>query len=205
MRYLQLISCFFLFSGCTLLYSDLQKTAGDQNCLQKFAPAFTTLLFHAGIEVTGKHLSGLLLIKKMPDSGTRLVFTSETGLGFFDFGFSKTGVFKVYQIIRPMDKKPVIKTLRKDFELVFMLGPPSQNGYILKADSGLYYAFPRQKGIYYYITDNSCSRLLKMQRASKRKVIVEAFIQNDLKGLPDSIGISHKNFNFDMGLKRILR
>lgn len=205
MRYLQLISCYCLFTGCTILYSGLQKTASDQDCLKKFTPVFTTLLFHAGIEVTGKHLSGLLIIKKMPDSSTRMVFTSETGLAFFDFGFSKTGLFSVYQIIKQLDKKPVIKTLRKDFELVLMQGLPSQNAYSLKDDSSLYFAFQKEKGVYYYITDISCSRLVKMQRASKRKVVVEAVIYNDLSGLPDSIGISHKNFNFDMGLKRIIR
>jgi hypothetical protein len=204
MRYLQLISFFCLFSGC-ILYSGLHKTAGDENCPKKFLPVYTTLIFHVSIELTEKHLSGLLIIKKMPDSSTRMVFTSETGLEFFDFGFSNTGLFKVYRIIKDLDKKPVIKTLRKDFELVFQLGPQSLNPYILSNDSSLYFAFPQQEGIYYYITDKNCSRLLKMERASKRKVIVEAFIQNDPNGLPDSIGISHKNFNFDMGLKRIIR
>jgi hypothetical protein len=187
------------------LYSNLQKTTADQNCLQKFVPVFTTLLFHADIEVNSKHLSGLLIIKKMPDSSTRMVFSSETGLGFFDFGFSQNGVFKIYQVISQIDKKPVIKTLRKDFELVLMLGLHSPNSYALSDNDKLYFAYPQSKGVYYYLTDTSCSRLIKMQRASKRKVVVEAVLQNDIKGLPDSIGISHKNFNFDMGLKRIRR
>ena len=38
--------------------------------------------------VVGNHLSGLLLIKKMPDSSTRMVFSNEMGLGFFDFEFA---------------------------------------------------------------------------------------------------------------------
>ena len=205
MRYLPLISCFFLFSGCGRLYSNLKKTKIDQACLQKFAPVYSSLLFTAGIEVSGKHLSGLLVIKKMPDSSVRLVFSSQSGPGLFDFGFSGTGDFKVYQIISQLDKKPVIKTLRKDFELVLMLGLSYDRAYGLEDDSLHYFAFPREIGFYYYITDSSCTRLVRMQRASKRKVVVEAIIQNGLSGMPDSIGISHKNFHFDIGLKRIGR
>jgi hypothetical protein len=153
--------------------------------------------------VTGKRISGLLLIKTMPDSSIRLVFTSELGFKFFDFGFSGDHEFKVYSILKQMDKKAVVKTLRKDFELILMRNLKIQKGYILKDSLHNYYAFPQEKGVNYYVTDPDCSNLLLMQRASKRKAVVEAIMQNYQKGLPDTIGISHKNFNFDIGLKRI--
>lgn len=181
----------------------MQKTSTDINCLQKFAPTFTSTLYNAHIDVTGKHLSGLLIIKKMPDSSTRMVFTNETGFTFFDFEFSKEGNFKVYSIIKQMNKKPVIKTLRKDFELVLMQHLQNKKSYTLTDNKFLYVAFPQTKGYYYYITDSSCMQLIKMERASKSKIAVEAVMQNYMNGIPDTIGISHKNFNFDIGLKRI--
>ena len=203
MRYLLLISCVVLLSACTSLYKDLQKTTGDPGCLQKFKPVFTSALYSATIDVTGKHLSGLLLIKQMPDSSTRMVFSNEMGFTFFDFEFSKEGIFKVYKIIEQLDKKPVIKTLRKDFELVLMQHLDNPLAYTLKDDKLLYVALPQTKGFYYYITDTGCENLVKLERASKRKVVVEVMMQNYINGMPDTIGISHKNFNFDIGLKRI--
>src|ERR1700722_9245864 len=115
MRYLPLISLVVILSGCSSLYKNLQKTTGGTDCLQKFRPVFTSALYSAEVDITGKHLSGLLLLKKMPDSSTRIVFSNEMGFTFFDFEFSAGGDFKVYTIIKQMNKKPVIKTLRKDF------------------------------------------------------------------------------------------
>ena len=203
MRYLPLISWMFILAGCTSLYKGLQKTTGDAACLQKFKPAFTSALYNAGVDVTGKHLSGLVVIKKMPDSSTRIVFSNEMGFTFFDFEFSPEGNFKVHRIIKQMDKKPVIKTLRKDFELILMEHLNPISSYIFKDDHFSYIAYPQSKGIYYYIIDTACEKLVRMERASKRKVVVTAIMQNYRNGLPDTIGISHKKFNFDIGLKLI--
>src|SRR5579871_1111397 len=120
MRYLLFISCIVVLTGCTSLYSNLQKTKADVACLEKFKPEFTSSLYSASIDVVGKHLSGLLIFKKMPDSSMRIVFSGETGFTFFDFEFSADGNFVVHSIIKQMNKKPVIKTLRKDFELILM-------------------------------------------------------------------------------------
>jgi hypothetical protein len=66
-----------------------------------------------------------------------------------------------------------------------------------------YYAFPQEKGSNYYITDTLCSELLRMERASQRKPVVEAVMQHYKNGLPDTIGIKHTGFNFTIGLKRL--
>ena len=183
----------------------MQVAAGDVTSLQKFKPAFTVALYSTQVDVIGNHLSGLLLIKKMPDSSTRLVFSNEMGFKFFDFEFSADGNFKVYSVIKQMNKKAVLKTLRKDFELVLMNKLDSTRVDV-RTDSGLlYYVFPNEKGYYYYITNQSGDQLLRMERASKRKVVVEAVIQNYINGIPDSVNISHKKFGFIIALKRIER
>jgi hypothetical protein len=205
MRYLLFISGMVVLTGCTSLYGKLQKTTTDNNCLQKFKPHFTSALYSANIDVVGKHLSGLLVIKKMPDSSTRIVFSSETGFTFFDFEFTGGGNFVVHNIIKQMNKKPVLKTLRKDFELVLMENISDKNSYTFRDGNFQYTAFPQTKGYYYYITDINCTALVKMQRASKSKVVVEAVMKNYVHEVPDSIGISHKKFNFEIGLKRIER
>ena len=205
MNYLLLSSFLFLLLGCSPAYKNMQVAAGDVTSLQKFKPDFSVALYSTQVDVIGNHLSGLLLIKKMPDSSTRLVFSNEMGFKFFDFEFSADGNFKVYSVIKQMNKKAVLKTLRKDFELVLMNKLDSSKVDV-RTDSGLlYYVFPNEKGYYYYITNQSGDQLLRMERASKRKVVVEAVIQNYVNGIPDSVNISHKKFGFIIALKRIER
>lgn len=205
MRFLLFINSFLLMAGCSPLYNSLQKSQADINCLQKFKPSFKPALYEAKIDVVGKHLSGLLVIKKMPDSSVRMVFSNEMGFTFFDIEFTNDDHFKVHSIIRQMDKKAVKKTLKKDFELILMQHIENKSYYVIRDSSLVYMALPQARGTYYYITNTDCASLVKMQRASKHKVVVEAIMQNYVDGVPDTIGISHKNFNFDIGLKRIER
>lgn len=205
MRYLLLSSCLIVLVGCASAYKNLQPATGNITNLQKFKPAFTVDLYNTQVDVTGNHLSGILLIKKMPDSSMRLVFSNEIGFKFFDFEFAKNGDFKVYSIIDKMNKKPVIKTLRKDFELIMMENLDEGKMKIQKNDSLLYYTFRQSKGYYHYITNLSGNTLVRMERANKRNPVVEAIMHNYVNGVPDTIGITHNNFDFTIGLKKIKR
>jgi hypothetical protein len=205
MRCLLFISCLFVLTACSSSYKHLQKTQEDVSCIEKFKPDFSNALYYTEINVVGKHLSGLLVIKLMPDSSTRMVFSNEAGFKFFDFEFAANGNFKVFYIIDAMNKKAVITTLRKDFEIIMMQQANMQHGYMSRSrDSGYnYYAFPQEKGFNYYITDTTCTQLIRMERASSRKAVVKIKLQDYLNGIPDSIGITHTNFSFDIGLKRL--
>lgn len=183
----------------------MQTASADASVLQKFKPAFTVALYNTTVDVVGNHLSGLLLIKKMPDSSTRMVFSNEMGFSFFDFEFKPGGEFKVYSIMKKLNKKSVIKTLQHDFELILMNNLDNSKA-IVKTSEGLtYFIFPQSKGYNYYITNQSGDELVRMERASNKKTIVEAVMKNYLNGIPDTIGISHKTFEFNIGLKRIER
>lgn len=162
-------------------------------------------MYRASVDAVGNHLSGILLIKRMPDSSMRLVFSNEIGFKFFDFEFSKNGAFKVYSIIKEMDRKPVIKTLRKDFQLVMMEKAEPSNILIREDEGEVYYTFHEGGDYYHYITDKPGKELLRMERSSKRKVVMESIMKNYVNGVPDTIGITHKNFSFMIGLKRIAR
>jgi hypothetical protein len=183
----------------------MQVAAGDINNLHKVKPVFTTAaLYNTQVDVVGNHLSGLLIIKKMPDSSVRMVFSNEVGFKFFDFEFAADGNFKVYSVIKQMNKKAVLKTLRHDFELILMEHLDSATS-IRTANGLLYYVFSQKKGYNYYITDSTGNKLIRMERASKQKTVVEAVMGNYINGIPDTIGIKHKTFNFTIGLKKIER
>jgi hypothetical protein len=205
MRYLLLSSCLLLFAGCTSSYKQLQKIEGNASCLQKFRPQFASTIYTTQVNVVGNYLSGLLVIKSMPDSSIRMVFSSEMGLTFFDFEYDVAGGFKVHYIIKKMNRKAVIKTLKQDFELVLMRHLHNQKATIVKNDHRIYYGFPQKKGSNYYITDLDCSELLGIEKSSRTKAVVTVVMKDYKNGIPDTIGISHANFHFTIGLKRLER
>ena len=104
-----------------------------------------------------------------------------------------------------MNKRSVLKTLRKDFELILMDRLDNSTASVREGNGLLYYIFPQQKGFNYYITDSATNELVRLERASNSKTVVEAVMQHYINGIPDTIGISHKTFDFTIGLKRIER
>lgn len=206
MRFLLLSSCLLILAGCASVYKNLKPVEGEVREIKKFAPDFTNVLYKTEVDVIGgHHLSGLLLIKTLPDKSIRMVFSNEMGFKFFDFEFKPDGGFKVYYIIKQMNKRPVIITLQKDFELVMMRKQNPETAYMRKDDHYLYYVFPQEKGVNYYITNPQGTELIRMERSSDRKPVVQAIMHGFHDGVPDTIGISHKNFKFNIGLKRLER
>src|SRR5450432_659568 len=202
-RFLLSLSIFMLNASCNQ-YRHMQKIQSDESCVQKLKPVFSHVIYKISVDVLGKHISGLLLIKYMPDSSTRIVFSNEMGFSFFDFGFLTGNGFKVYQVVPQMNKKALIKTLRKDFELVMFRNMDSSKYYALSDSNLVYHDFPQSNGINYYITDPSCRQLVKMQRASNKKPVMEAFMDKGSPGdSPDSISIRHLNFNYSISLKKV--
>lgn len=205
MRCLVFISslCLFVCFGCRSAYRALRAAPGDPACIQRFKPSLGTALYKTEVDVVGKHLSGLLVLKAMPDSSTRVVFTSEMGLTFFDFGFAASGRCTVYRMLDKMDKKAVRKTLRKDFEL--LLFEHTGGGRVLTDGTDRFYAFPQETGTNYYITDSTCTHLLRVEKASRRQAFVVARLMDYRQGIPDSVSIVHQKFQFTIALKHLER
>jgi hypothetical protein len=205
MRYLLLSSCLIILAGCSSVYKNLRPAVGDVSHVEKFKPDFSRALYKTDVDVVGRHLSGLLLIKTLPDSSVRMVFSNEVGFKFFDFEFKPDGGFKAYYVVKQMDKKPVIKTLKKDFELIMLREQDIKTAYLAQDDHNLYYIIKKPKGFFCYVTDKDGTQLERMEISSPRKPIVQAIMKNYKNGIPDTIGITHKNFSFTIGLKRIDR
>lgn len=198
---------FLLFISCApKAYKNLQQLEGSAECLEQFQPKFERVVYRTSVDVIGNHLSGILLIKQMPDSSTRLLFTNEAGYKFFDFEFSKSGDFKVHSIIEKMDKDAVKKTLQRDFQLLLMNKPIRlMKPYEFRGQKNeeKYFAYNAGEDFYYYITNADCSKLIRMERGSSTKKVLEAFVTDMKDKVPDSIQIHHINFNFDINMKRI--
>ena len=192
-RFLLLSFCGVL--GCTSAYKSLKSIPVDATCANKIASTqIATSWYDASIDVTGKHLSGLVLIKNMPDSSQRVVFSSETGVTFFDFGFNRTGEFKVYSILKKLNRKPIINTLRKDFELI--IGKPFRSNILTswRTDEEIYFGVEQKGETAYFITDKDCISLRRLELGSKRKRKVSVRIAGAGYPLPDTLDIKHYTF-----------
>jgi hypothetical protein len=204
-RALLFLLIIILLTNCQSAYKSLKPVQSSTECVRKFKPVFKANWYNATIDVIGKHISGLLLFKTMPDNSMRVVFTNEVGVTFLDFEFKKDGTFKAHQIIEQMNKKAVINLLRKDFELIMMRGLTSQNLKAYQQNDEVFYALAGKKETDYFITDKDCASLLRIEKASKRTKKVEVRSWSDKNQAPDSVHLKHFTFDMQIGLKKIQR
>ena len=194
-----------LAGGCRSVYKSYEPVSVTRNCLELLNPGFNNDLYKAQIDISGKSLSGLLLIKKMPDSSTRIVFSTETGVKFFDFAFMENGEFNVIDILKRLDKKVVITALRKDFEVLLIQNTGKIPERVLLNREYLYHGYAKGKKQAWYLTDVFCQQLVGAELSSKRKPLVRMNYFYQKVGSPDSIYIKHLNFSFNIALKKIER
>lgn len=196
-----------LLLGCSKAAAPVhfQKALPDAKiCIADLKPKFTSVLYNTKVDVVGKHLSGLLLFKQMPDSTTRVVFSSEMGVNFFDFEYSAKG-FKVISCMQQLNKKLVIRQLKKDIGLLFMYNCNLAEVQTFSTEEELNFTFVNGNEETYYISDLQCSNIKRIENVvdNHKKVIINMYGNKGL--MPDSVMLAHQNFEFTISLKQIIR
>jgi hypothetical protein len=203
MRFLLYSILLVIVTGCASTYRGMSSVTGRESCLEQMKPrGIASGWFTAGVDVMGRRLSGLLLVKNMERGETRVVMTSEAGTTFFDFGFSENNEFKVHRVIPQLDRKAVINLLRDDFSL--LLGIPFRNSPV-KASSlnnELYFGVAQKKETAYFITDPDCSTLLRLELAAPRKKKVTITFDGN-PAEPMAAVIRHHTFDMVITLKKL--
>jgi hypothetical protein len=213
MRYFLFVSLSFLLFSCSpKIYQDKREVSLSQSFIANdLRPQFQKELYRCVVD--GKfalkkfHLSGILYLKNFEDSTTRVVFQSEMGSTFFDFGWDKKDSFQVFSIIEQMNKPALIKTLKKDFELMLVKNAndrPSGVYQFGKNGKEYYVRFELDKGFVYYVIDEE-RKLTAIENADdKRKVIIMNLRPAaPLKTLAEKITIKHLRAGFTIDLKKI--
>lgn len=200
MTYLRFVSIVLLLAACAPRYSPVTAVSGE-HCLRAAAPIFTSELYNASVDVMGNHISGLMFFKTMPDSSHRVVFTTETGLTFFNFEWDEAGNFTARHVIKKLDRKVIINLLRKDIELMIV---PAAYIRIATQQSDNLYAIPFKKETIWFAT-SGCRTLETAEVKAAETLKTRATFFPKHKNVPDSVYIQHLNFNMQIGLKRIDR
>jgi hypothetical protein len=217
MRFSLFASCaLFLMASCSPgPYKGFKKQTATIS-REALTPQFGREIYRCTVD--GKipfkkfHLSGILYLKNLRDSTTRVLFQSEMGMTFFDFGWDARDSFTVHSITPQMNKEGLIKTLRKDFELLMLRkhlissehSDTALSSGDTNSDQGTYFRFPLYKGYAYYVLDNS-GRWKGIENADdKRKVTIMTFAPPvALHNLPEHISIRHLRAGFTIDLKKI--
>lgn len=65
------------------------------------------------------HLSGMLIVRRLPDDEIRILATTYFGLSLFDFSL-QDDEFRVNSCMEPMKKKKILQLLETDFKSLFL-------------------------------------------------------------------------------------
>jgi hypothetical protein len=191
-----------LLGGFISQPSELPTSKSD-SCFESAVPQFKSELYTTSIDIVGHHLSGLLLIKTMPDSSQRVVFTNESGISFFDFEWKAEG-FKIHHVMKKIKRKIIVNTLRKDLELIIF---PIQVKKTIQNSSSdqLIYNGARRKERLKVKASDQCMSIESTEVFGKKSKLVDCNFFPVGKNVPDSVAIAHHNFKMNIALKRILR
>jgi hypothetical protein len=210
-HYLRLSSLFLLFiASCATPYKGLQQQQVPLS-VYRFQPEFDKVLYRCIVDgrfIFKKfHLSGVLFFKQLENGTKRAIFQNEMGIAFFDLEWDKDGNFKVRQIMEQLDKEAVKKTLRKDLEMLLMMGMDKNSEIMLGQDRGKeqLYRLNREGGyVYYTIAGND---LVKIENADNRKKIITVNVGGKAtpQSMPDSVLFDHHKANFTISLTKIER
>jgi hypothetical protein len=194
----------FILLGCS---SKIHSNYKPLDNSAKLTPIFsepTSHLYKAKVDILKYYLSGLLFIKPISEDTFRLIFTNELGIKFFDIELFPNGK-KVHYILDKMDKKPVINTLEKDMKLFLMNDFDLDQAKKFESDAGsTVFKFSDSKESYYYF-QNTMDQIGRVELTSRKKIKVEATLEDYKEGIPHLIRIKHNNFKFNIELNYLQR
>ncbi len=210
MRYFLFGSCFLLLISCGR-YPVLQKRERDEGPTpEQIRPVVDRSLYRCQVEgrVLFKRfaLSGILLFKKTAADETHVVFQNEMGLSYFHFTWNDNDSFHVVNIIPQMNKPALIKTLRKDFELLLMIHPVSTPvSYYLSPEESPVMRLSLKKGfVDYSYTVNPDLWTSGILIDGRRKITTLHFTPSAAWAqLPDGISIKHHTAGFTIDLVKL--
>lgn len=198
-----------LAASCASPYKKLvpDKNSGKSALIYK--PQYDKVLYRC--TVNGRivfkrfHLSGLLFFKQMENGTVRAIFQNEMGFTFFDFEWSKDDSFMVRQIIPELDKPALVKTLRKDMNLLLMKGldRSSEKSFTDSRGKREYNRFTLSRGYAYYVSETG--KLEQIENAGEKKKVITIKLMGKEKdnAMPDSVFFDHRRANFTIALHKI--
>ncbi len=179
------------------------RTLEPDECLKNLRAGIESVKYRASIDVLNKHLSGILIFKRMEDSSIRSVFMNEVGATFFDITFNAYS-YHYNKVMESLDKKAVKKTLAKDLGMILMRGIyKGFPTYFTETDHTLITLKLQSKGTVRYTTSPDCAPVELIENLGRRKTVISVRQFYTTKvSMPDSIFVQHHTVHFTISLKQ---
>jgi len=202
------ISLLILMVSCSpVIPRGFRKSINPEiNVRPVFHENFNKALYRFEITLRKNNFTGLALIKKMNENQThRMVFTSETGLKFFDFEFNHSGGIVVHYAMDALNRRGLIKMLTTDIGLLFT--PNLENKSLL-----YYLPEDKKKGLilkercdgvnyYYYEHDQKSPKSIYHKACFKPATKLE--FEYDSGNVPYKISITNNMIHLKMNFQLI--
>lgn len=199
----------FIFISCSLKTTEgLRQVNVDKLHIENpyFSNTAIDYVYKAKIEVYGKNLGGILIIKKTGKQSHRVVLTTEFGSKLFDFEFQGDNFIKNF-VVADLDKKFIVDILRDDFKL--LLNEKAKILETFSSEDQYVYKTQDDSRFNFYFVKKESQQLQKIVNTSKTKEKVEiAFTSSkDLDGeeqenIADIIAIKHNNIKLKIDLEK---
>lgn len=205
MRFFQ-ISCvfvFLIFTSCSLKTTQgLVKESSTSTSFQNvyFSDIQKDYVYKSTIEVYGNYFGGIMIFKKIKNNHHRIVFTTEFGNKIFDFEL-ENGQFKKNFIIEKLDRKFIVNTLKRDFQILLKEKSKVLNSY--RQNSVKVYQTAINKRYNFYFVNAKDRILEKIVHTSKFKEKTDFIFKNIEDNIAKIIIITHKDIKLKIKLKYI--
>ena len=193
---------FFLVSCKSYKIEGAKKVESNQTNYQNgyFSNPETDYVYKAHIEVYGNDLSGIFIVKKVNDFTHRVVLTTDFGNKLLDFELSEKE-FKVNYIVDDLNKKIVINTLKKDFELLLKTNHKIEE--VLENEDNVIFKSIIGKSTNYLYKNKKGNSLVKIVNTSRTKEKVSFSFVSKNTTFAESILIEHNNIKLKIELNQI--
>lgn len=156
-------------------------------------------IYKAKINIYKHKFGGILVLKKIKNNHTRVVFMTEFGNKIFDFELIEDEL-KINYILEELNKSIIVKALHKDYLLLSKQLIITEQQYSSNKEVVYQSNFINQKNYYYF---NLKNELYKIVMASKYKEKVSILYNDFEKGIANTIDVIHKNIKMTIHLNYI--
>lgn len=198
-----LISLTLIWTGCGVYQpenAELTTTTISEYSNPYFSDTTKDYVYKANMEIYGRNLGGIVVIKKINEDTHRVVFATDFGNKLLDFEISSDS-FKVNFFVDGMDNKRFLKALEDDFRM--LLQPVYAIDKTFVGKNEIIYGSEQNGGNIYLFENKEDKFLYKMIFARKSKEKITFEFQNKKDTFVEHIGIIHHNMPFTIQLIKI--
>lgn len=201
MRYLLLSSivAMLVWCGCAPKTQSSQHWAISNQSISIFTDTTGAYLYKNKIELYGHYLSGLMLIKPLPNHNYKVAMTTEFGAKIMDFEITD-GELIMHDVIEQMNRKRILRMIEADMKLLFGIG--QRNGVTASQSNQTVISF-EGKPLNGEYTLDSLQHVIAIDGYRKKKKVVASIITDYQNDIPKTLRLSHLAMSVQMELTLI--